>query len=57
MAGHGIFDFSTNVNNPLNTRYAFANAALGGTEHLCPGCRTAPPVFRQARAALRYDAQ
>jgi ComF family protein len=35
----------------------FATAALGGTEHLCPGCRTAPPVFRQARAALRYDAQ
>jgi ComF family protein len=35
----------------------FANAALGGIEHLCPGCRSAPPVFQRARAALRYDAQ
>ena len=33
----------------------FANAALGGAEHLCPGCRAAPPVFqpRPRRAALR----
>jgi ComF family protein len=35
----------------------FATAALGGSERLCPGCRAAPPVFRRARAALRYDAQ
>jgi ComF family protein len=35
----------------------FAHAALGGAEHLCPGCRTAPPSFGRARAALRYDAQ
>src|SRR5271165_6329642 len=35
----------------------FATAALGGAEFLCPGCRAAPPVFRHARAALRYDAQ
>jgi ComF family protein len=35
----------------------FANAALGGPDHLCPTCRTAPPLFRFARAALRYDAQ
>jgi ComF family protein len=35
----------------------FAAAGLGGIDHLCPGCRTAPPVFQQARAALRYDAQ
>jgi ComF family protein len=35
----------------------FANAALGGLEHLCPACRAAAPVFRHARAALRYDAQ
>ncbi len=34
------------------------NAALGGIEHLCPGCRSATrPVFQRARAALRYDAQ
>ena len=24
---------------------------------LCPGCRAHPPLFRQARAALRYDEQ
>jgi ComF family protein len=35
----------------------FAHAALGGAEHLCPGCRLTPPVFQRARAALRYDAQ
>ena len=35
----------------------FATAALGGAEFLCPGCRAAPPVFRHARAALRYDTQ
>ncbi len=34
----------------------FASAALGGAERLCPGCRTSPPVFHCARAALRYDA-
>lgn len=26
---NGAFDFSTNANNPLDTRYAYANAALG----------------------------
>jgi ComF family protein len=35
----------------------FGSAALGGPELLCPGCRATPPVFRRARAALRYDAQ
>jgi hypothetical protein len=29
VAGHGIFDFGTNVNNPLNSGYAFANAVIG----------------------------
>jgi ComF family protein len=33
----------------------FASAAQGGDEALCPTCRDHPPVFRQARAALRYD--
>lgn len=47
------------ITEPFCTRCGvpFANAALGGTERLCPGCRSAPPVFRRARAALRYDAQ
>jgi ComF family protein len=33
----------------------FASVEQGGTEVLCPGCREHPPLFRQARAALRYD--
>jgi ComF family protein len=35
----------------------FGSAAVGGAESLCSACRTAPPVFNRARAALRYDAQ
>ena len=45
------------ITEPFCTRCGvpFANAALGGPEHLCPACRSAPPVFRHARAALRSD--
>ncbi len=32
-------------------------AEQGGEEALCPACREQRPLFRQARAALRYDAQ
>lgn len=35
----------------------FASVEQGGDEQLCPGCRTRPPTFREARAALRYDDQ
>ena len=35
----------------------FTTAALGGPEQLCPACILLPPVFGEARAALRYDAQ
>ncbi len=35
----------------------FASVEQGGAAALCPGCRDRPPVFRQARAALRYDQQ
>jgi ComF family protein len=35
----------------------FASVEQGGTEGTCPSCRTEPPVFREARAALRYDDQ
>jgi ComF family protein len=35
----------------------FGFAEQGGAEGLCPGCRERPPLFRQARAALRYDDQ
>ena len=47
------------ITEPFCTRCGvpFGNAALGGAECLCPGCRAAPPVFERARAALRYDAQ
>jgi ComF family protein len=33
----------------------FASAAQGGTDGCCPPCHEHPPLFRQARAALRYD--
>lgn len=33
----------------------FASASQAGADALCPACRAHPPVFRQARAALRYD--
>jgi ComF family protein len=35
----------------------FASTDQGGEEALCPGCRQHPPLFRQARAGLRYDDQ
>lgn len=35
----------------------FASAGQASPEALCPGCQAHPPVFRQARAALRYDDQ
>ena len=35
----------------------FASVEQGGTDRLCPGCIDHKPVFRQARAALRYDQQ
>jgi ComF family protein len=35
----------------------FASAGQSGMGGLCPGCQAHPPVFREARAALRYDDQ
>jgi ComF family protein len=35
----------------------FVSAEQGGEDALCQGCRQHPPVFRQARGALRYDEQ
>ena len=35
----------------------FAAVEQGGDAALCAGCRDQKPVFRQARAALRYDDQ
>ena len=35
----------------------FATAAWGGLDLNCPVCDDNPPVFHQARAALRYDEQ
>lgn len=33
----------------------FASAMQAGGDGLCPACAQTPPLFRQARAALRYD--
>ena len=35
----------------------FASASQADPDGVCPACRDRPPVFRQARAALRYDDQ
>jgi ComF family protein len=35
----------------------FASAGQAGAAAVCPGCAERPPVFRTARAALRYDEQ
>ena len=35
----------------------FVSIDQGGADGLCTTCRADPPVFRQARAALRYDDQ
>lgn len=35
----------------------FASAGQAGAAAVCPGCVERPPVFRSARAALRYDEQ
>jgi ComF family protein len=35
----------------------FASASQADEDGVCPACRERPPVFRQARAALRYDDQ
>ena len=35
----------------------FVSAEQGGGAGLCEACRQRPPLFRQARAALRYDDQ
>jgi ComF family protein len=35
----------------------FASAAQAGADATCPGCHERMPVFREARAALRYDDQ
>jgi ComF family protein len=45
------------ITEPLCDRCGgpFASVGQGGTEGLCAGCRAHPPLFRQARGALRYD--
>ncbi|HEY4044143.1 MAG TPA: ComF family protein [Rhodopila sp.] len=35
----------------------FGAIEQGGNEGVCPNCRAGSPVFREARAALRYDDQ
>jgi ComF family protein len=47
------------VTAPLCVRCGvpFGSVEQGGPEEVCSACRAHPPVFRQARAALRYDEQ
>jgi ComF family protein len=35
----------------------FASVGQAGAHGLCPACQAHPPMFREARAALRYDDQ
>jgi ComF family protein len=35
----------------------FASSGQTGADGLCPACQVRPPIFREARAALRYDEQ
>jgi ComF family protein len=45
------------ITSPLCVRCGvpFASVGQGGAEGLCVACRAHPPLFRQARGALRYD--
>jgi ComF family protein len=47
------------ISPPLCARCGvpFGSAEQGGVDLVCPGCRTSPPLFREARGALRYDDQ
>lgn len=53
------FGLTAFVTEPLCVRCGvpFAITRQGGALQLCMACEEAPPVFSQARAALRYDAQ
>ncbi|MDR3529493.1 MAG: ComF family protein [Rhodopila sp.] len=55
----GCFARTNFISPPFCVRCGvpFAAAEQGGAEGLCPGCRVHPPVFQEARAALRYDEQ
>ena len=55
----GCFGRTSFISAPMCVRCGvpFAAADQGGSEGLCPGCRAHPPLFRQARAAVRYDDQ
>ena len=55
----GCFGRTNFISDPccLRCGVPFASAEQGGPERLCPTCREHPPVFRHARAALRYDDQ
>jgi ComF family protein len=53
------FSATSFITAPLCARCGvpFGIAGQGDGGGLCPSCRDAPPVFGQARAALRYDRQ
>ena len=51
------FAQATFITAPMCARCGvpFTSDEQGGEDTLCPACTEHPPVFRQARAALRYD--
>ena len=53
------FALTSFVTDPCCTRcgQGFAHAGEGGRAMECEACAAAPPAWRQARAALRYDEQ
>jgi ComF family protein len=55
----GCFGRTQFITSPFCARCGvpFASVEQGGADGLCPGCMAHAPVFRQARAALRYDDQ
>ncbi len=53
----GCFAQASFMTAPLCVRCGvpFTAAEQAGPDGLCPACRERPPLFRQARAALRYN--
>ena len=53
------FGLTNFITDPTCVRcgVGFGSMEQGDEAGLCPTCRADPPVFRQARAALRYDDQ
>jgi ComF family protein len=55
----GCFGRTSFISAPMCVRCGvpFASVEQGGEQAICPACLEHPPLFRQARAAVRYDEQ